>query len=96
MGLAGAAGLEGQPEQAALLYGAAEAAHHALDRSGTWVTPANALAWGWEMAAARSRTDEAIWNRAWERGSSLSADEAVDRALAPGDTDSQGPAIPWR
>jgi predicted ATPase/DNA-binding XRE family transcriptional regulator len=80
MGLAGAAGLEGRPEQAALLYGAAEAAHQALDRSGTWVTPANALAWEWEMEAARSHTDEETWRSMWRTGQGLALDEALTRA----------------
>jgi hypothetical protein len=80
MGLAGAAGLEGQPEQAALLYGAAEASHQAADMSGTWATPANALAWEWEMSAARSQIDEATWKKMWRTGRAMSIDEALAQA----------------
>jgi predicted ATPase/DNA-binding XRE family transcriptional regulator len=76
-GLAGVAGLEGRPQEAALLYGAAEAAHEAIDASGMLIDPANKLAWDREMAAARGTIDEATWEQAWSAGRAMSLDQAL-------------------
>jgi predicted ATPase/class 3 adenylate cyclase len=76
-GLAGVAGQEGHPEQAALLYGAAEAAHEAIDASGTLIDPANKLDWEREMTAARGEIDAETWEKAWSTGRAMSIDQAL-------------------
>jgi hypothetical protein len=83
-GLAGVIGPEGQPAQAALLYGAAEAAHQAIDASGSMADPANRISWHREMEVARAGVDEREWSRAWEAGRALSLDQAVALALGEG------------
>jgi tetratricopeptide (TPR) repeat protein len=80
-GLAGVLGLEGQSTQAAFLYGAAEAAHGAIDASGFMADPANRIAWDREIEIARAGADEEEWSRAWEAGRALSLDGAVALAL---------------
>jgi non-specific serine/threonine protein kinase len=76
-GLAGAVGQEGHPERAALLYGAAEAAHQAIDASGALVEPANQLAWEREIAAARGEVDAETWEQAWSAGRAMTIDQAL-------------------
>ncbi|MBV9278589.1 MAG: tetratricopeptide repeat protein, partial [Chloroflexi bacterium] len=88
MGLAGVAGQEGRPERAALLFGAAAAAHEAIDASGALVEPANQLAWEREMRAARDELDTKAWEGAWSAGRAMS----IDQALACEDL----PALPPR
>ncbi|GAC1510582.1 MAG: hypothetical protein NVS2B16_10820 [Chloroflexota bacterium] len=80
-GLAGVIGQEGQPAQAALLYGAAEAAHQAIDASGSMADPANRISWDREIEFARAGVDAEEWSRAWEAGRALRLDQAVALAL---------------
>jgi non-specific serine/threonine protein kinase len=80
-GLGGVAAQEGQAERAALLLGAAEAIHAALDASGTLIEPVNRVAWEEAMARARQQIDEAAWEAAWAAGRALPLDQAVAAAL---------------
>lgn len=80
-GLAGVLGQEGQPAQAALLYGAAEAAHQAIDVSGSMADPANRISSDRETEVARAGVHAEEWSRAWEAGRALSLDQAVALAL---------------
>jgi tetratricopeptide (TPR) repeat protein len=82
-GLAGVSAHEGDLEQAALLFGAAEAAHQALDASGWLAEPANTLDCEREIAIARGRIDAETWEKAWSAGRAMSIDQALafaDRA----------------
>jgi predicted ATPase/transcriptional regulator with XRE-family HTH domain/Tfp pilus assembly protein PilF len=79
-GLAGVVGREGQAELAALLFGAVEVELHKLDASSHFTEPANELAWGREIAAARGKIDAETWDRAWSAGRGLSLDGACARA----------------
>jgi tetratricopeptide (TPR) repeat protein len=76
-GLAGVVGQEGHPQQAALFYGAAEAAHEAIDASGMLIDPANQISWQREMVAARSELDVETWEQAWSTGRAMSIDQAL-------------------
>jgi hypothetical protein len=83
IGLAGVEAQEGHAEQAAVLYGAAEAAHEAVDSSGLLVEAANKLDRDREVVAACRALEEEVWNTAWKKGRAMSIDEAVaylDRA----------------
>jgi hypothetical protein len=60
-GLASVVEQEGHPQQAALFFVAAEAAHQAVDATGTLVDSANQIAWEREIAAARGEIDAGTW-----------------------------------
>lgn len=77
MGLAAVVGQEGHTRQAALLYGAAEAAHEGIDASGMLIDPANKLTWEREIAAVRREVEEAAWEEAWSAGRAMSIDQAL-------------------
>jgi len=76
-GLACISGTEGEAEQAARLFGAAEALREA---TGSERTPEeNALREPY-LATTRSRLDEATWEAAWAEGRDMSIERAVEYA----------------
>ena len=76
--LAGAAASRGEIRRAAQIWGAT-----AGFRGATGVNPGRdeRELIGPHKAAARARLDKAAWNQEWERGRSLTLDQAVDYAL---------------
>jgi tetratricopeptide (TPR) repeat protein len=77
-GLAGVAAVEGQPERAARLFGAAEALRDAIHLS---IRVYNRAPYDryWPMAQASS--DEKTLARAWAEGKAMSLQQAIDYAL---------------
>lgn len=69
---------EGKPEQAARLYGAAEALREAI---GAPLHPSDSLRYERDVAAARAQLDETAWTAAWAAGRRMSTEEAVAYAL---------------
>ena len=99
--LAGVAGMQGNQEQAARLYGAAEGARTAL---GITKDPIPRARTEHHLAAARAQLGAAAWATAWAAGRTLSQEQAIAEALAipeaPADTtpvtgprDVAGPAL---
>lgn len=80
-GVAGAIGIQGQPEAACRLFGASEAALEALGIG--WASFDQPVVEGM-VAAVRAELDEAAFRAAWEEGRAMSVDEAVSYALGGG------------
>lgn len=74
-GLARLAAAEGQPLQAATLWGAAEASR---ERNGWGVWPADAAEDARSLAIARAECDAAEFDRAWQAGRALSLEQALE------------------
>jgi tetratricopeptide (TPR) repeat protein len=89
-GLAGVACRQGDAERAALLFGATEAIHQAIDRSGQNEEPANRAAWDRDIAAGRSQIDEGQWIEAWAAGRAMSIEQAVAAAYPSQDEETRG------
>lgn len=81
LGLAGVAGERARPDRAARLWGAAEALRETI---GMHLTPFDRTHYRYEerLAAARSLTEEDLWERAWAEGRAMSPEEAIEYALA--------------
>jgi tetratricopeptide (TPR) repeat protein len=73
-GLAGVAASVGEPERAARLWGAAEAA---LEELGTPLTPADREFQSQFVEQARGKLTDAVWNEAFEAGRRLPLSEAI-------------------
>jgi predicted ATPase/DNA-binding CsgD family transcriptional regulator len=84
-GLGGTVAAAGGPDRAARLLAAAAAL---LDRIGVPLAPADQAAMERDIGAARKRLGGPEWESAWTAGHALSADEAVELALA----DDAGPS----
>lgn len=80
-GLASVAGFRGQGERAARLFGAANALHEA---TGGPVWPAERIEMERQIAAARAKTDQATWDKAWAEGRQMSLEQAIGYALEQG------------
>ncbi len=78
--LAGIAVAERKPEQAATLWGAAEALLDGAEAAVYVHTPDRAAP-AHALAAARSRLDSETWDNAWNDGRAMSLDQAVSYAL---------------
>jgi predicted ATPase/DNA-binding XRE family transcriptional regulator len=73
-GLAGVAGVQGRPEQAARLFGSAEALREAI---GAPLLPHDHSRYATTLAAAREQLDEDAWKQAWATGRAASVEETV-------------------
>jgi tetratricopeptide (TPR) repeat protein len=73
-GLAGVAGVQGRPEQAARLFGSAEALRETI---GAPLLPHDRSRYATTLAAAREQLDEDAWNQAWANGRAASVEEIV-------------------
>jgi hypothetical protein len=71
--------VQGQPAQAARLFGLAEALREAI---GAPLLPHDRSRYGTTIAAAREQLDDEAWSRAWAEGRASSLDEAVALLLA--------------
>jgi predicted ATPase/transcriptional regulator with XRE-family HTH domain len=71
--------LQNNPEQAAPLFGAAEAL---LTERQIRLSPSRRADLDSEIAAASSQVPEEVWSKAWARGSDMSLEEVVAFALA--------------
>jgi len=77
-GLAGVAGVAGKHQQAARLFGAAEAIYEARG----WKMDAVVRAlYDRIIAAVRAQLDEATFNAAWEAGRKMTLEQAIEYAL---------------
>jgi non-specific serine/threonine protein kinase len=76
--LAGSIGMAGQPERAARLWGAWEAA---LERIGAFPQPADKPEFDRISAAVRAQLDEATFEAAWAEGRKMTLEQAVAYAL---------------
>jgi hypothetical protein len=79
-GWASVAGGAGRPEQAARLFGAAEALR---DLTNTPRPPADVADYDRTLAALRAALGEEAFAAAWAAGQAMSLDEAVALALEP-------------
>jgi non-specific serine/threonine protein kinase len=79
-GLAGIAVAERKLEQAATLWGAAEALLDGAEAAVYVHTPDRATH-AQAVASARARLDPETWNHAWNNGRAMSLDQAVSYAL---------------
>jgi predicted ATPase/DNA-binding CsgD family transcriptional regulator len=75
---AGAAGMLGQPEQAAHLFGASEIA---LERLGAFLQPNDQREIDSMIAAVRAQLDETTFQAAWAEGRALTLEQAVAHTL---------------
>ncbi len=73
-GLARVAGVQGQPEPAARLFGLAEALREAI---GAPLLPHDRSRYAATLATAREQLTEDAWKRAWASGRAASVEEAV-------------------
>jgi predicted ATPase/Tfp pilus assembly protein PilF len=71
-GLAGVAGVQGRPQDAARLFGRAEAIREAV---GAPLLPHDRSRYASTIAAAREQLDDQSWRRAWAEGRGQTADE---------------------
>jgi hypothetical protein len=78
-GLAGVAGMQGQPEWAARLFGAAEVLGEVLQQR-PWGN--HRIERERNVAIARAQLDEATFAAAWEAGRGLSLEQAIAEATA--------------
>jgi predicted ATPase/Tfp pilus assembly protein PilF len=81
-GLAQVAGARGQPEQAARLFGAADALREAI---GAPLPPNEHVEYGGRLAAVREALGEAEFTAAWAEGQAMSMEEAISFALSTPD-----------
>jgi hypothetical protein len=74
----GVAGVRGEAERAARLWGAAQALHEtkSILRDPDFLVEADA-----RMSAVRSGMGEEVWEEAWRSGRAMRLDEAVSYAL---------------
>jgi predicted ATPase/DNA-binding CsgD family transcriptional regulator len=93
LGIGGVALGLGQPERAALLFGAADAA---LQSAGMTVAASNLADYERNLAAARSRLGTAGFASAWSAGRALVQDEAIAYATATGEQMHDTSATPSR
>ncbi len=77
-GFAGLAALQGQPERAARLFGAAQAA---LDMIGAALVQSDRAEYDRHLALARNQLSEDAFASAWDEGRAMTLDEAIDYAL---------------
>lgn len=77
-GIAGALGGGGQPQQAARLFGAWQAA---LEQLGAYAQPADQQEHDRNIAILRAQLDETTFQIAWQKGRRMSLDQAVAYAL---------------
>jgi tetratricopeptide (TPR) repeat protein len=77
-GFAGVAGMRGEAERTARLYGAADSLRQYL---GAPLLPGDRPRHEHYLAAARSLTNEAAWEAAWEEGRAMPWEAAVSYAL---------------
>jgi hypothetical protein len=70
--------VEGEPERAARLYGAAEALREVI---GAPLPPNERPRYEREVAAARAQLDEERFRAAWAEGRAMSMEEAISYAL---------------
>jgi tetratricopeptide (TPR) repeat protein len=77
--LAGLAGVAGQAEQAARLFGAAEAL---LEAIGAPLAPADRVEWERDVAAIRVQLEPTVFDAAWQAGRRLGPEQAMAAALA--------------
>ena len=85
VGVAGVQAMRGagggvQAEVAARLLAAADAAHRAVDASGALVDPANRGEWERVLTSVRQQLPEPGFTRAWQQGTALTLQEAVEVA----------------
>jgi non-specific serine/threonine protein kinase len=78
-GLAGLAGAQGRQEQAARLFGAAEAL---LEISGVRLDACDRVDYDRNVAAVRARLGEAAFATAWTEGQAMTIEQAIEYALA--------------
>ena len=78
VGLAGVLGVMKQPDRAARMLGATEAA---LEAIGSQLSPTNAADYARCLAVARAQMDERAFAAAWAAGKSLPLDRAVAEVL---------------
>ena len=76
--LAGLAGASGETQEAARLWGAADALREAV--GVPWLSLERRIHWPY-LDAIRSRSEEAVWTEAWEEGRAMTPEEAVTHAL---------------
>lgn len=76
--LAGPMGMTGQPEQAACLFGASEAA---MERMGAAPQPADQPDLDRNIAAVRAQLDPTTFAAAWAKGRAMSLEQAVASTL---------------
>ncbi len=79
LGLASVAAVQGEPLRAALLWGAAERMREALHLA---LLPSEEAGYARDVAGARARCLDSDFDAAWQRGRTLSSDEAIAEALA--------------
>ncbi len=79
-GLAGLIGRHGEPERAARLYGASEAALEAVG-APLYVHAQDRALYESEIEALRSRLGEAAWKAAWNEGRTISSEQAIEDVL---------------
>ena len=77
-GLGGLAGIRGQSEQAARLFGAAEALRQAV---GAPLSPVDRADYERRVAQARAGRDEAAFEAAWRQGREMKLEQAIEHAL---------------
>lgn len=70
---------QGRAEQAATLFGTAEAARESMRLP---LEPSEKLIYDRWIAAARSQVDEETWTRTWKQGRAMSLEEAITYALS--------------
>jgi hypothetical protein len=76
-GLAGTAGVLGQPERAARLFGAAEAL---LETTGAQMVGVDRAEWDRYVAVVRAQLDEAAFAAAWAKGRTI-PDDGWEQAI---------------
>ena len=90
-GLAAAAGLLGQPERAACLFGAVEALREV---SGIQLSPLPPTDYARTLEGIRAHLDEATFAQAWEKGRAMPLEQAIAEALATQDEPPTGTKFP--
>jgi len=82
-GLACTAWAQGEAKRAARLFGSSEALREVMDSQAD---PGHCMLREPYLAAARSQQSEAGWEKAWEEGTSMSFEEAIEYALSDEET----------
>jgi predicted ATPase/DNA-binding NarL/FixJ family response regulator len=88
---AGVASLRAEPARAARLWGATEALQETTGVVAMTAFVRAHYAYDRYLAAARSRMDDAAWERAWAEGRAMTPDGAIDYALS--EAQEGGPAV---
>jgi non-specific serine/threonine protein kinase len=81
IGLAGVLGVVGKPEQAARLFGAAEALREAIGM-GDMMDPPDRADYEYLLAKVCGQLDPAVFARVWGEGKKMTQEQAVEYALA--------------